>query len=257
VTKFLSCQTTSEMNEVVVNAMLEKASAAIQQHGSFHLALAGGGTPKSIYELMAAERYRKQFPWSKMHIYFGDERCVPADHPDSNYRMAKQALLAKVPIPENNVHPIKIDVGDIVASAERYEEELNFLPKSGTTPVFDLILLGIGDDGHTASLFPGTDILEETHKWVAAVYVEKFNAWRISLTYPVINAAANVFIIASGSGKQQILKQVLASEPLDEPYPVQRVRPAGELIWYMDSAAAALLPQSMVTQPLNTQQGEG
>lgn len=242
-------KTSINMNEAVADAIVVKASQAVQAHGSFHIALAGGSTPKSIYELMATDRYQKQIPWSKTHVYFGDERCVPADHPDSNYRMATEALLAKVPLPENNIHPMRIDLSNIAASAERYEEELkNSLPDNGATAVFDLILLGIGDDGHTASLFPGTDILEEVGKWAAAVYVEKFDAWRISLTYPVINAAANVFIIAAGSGKQHILKQVLTSESTDDAFPVQRVHPAGELTWYLDTAAAVLLPQSMLSE---------
>lgn len=248
-TKIQSYPTVANLNDAVVTAIVDKASAAIRQHGGFHIALAGGGTPKGIYELMATEPYRQQLPWSSIHIYFGDERCVPADHPDSNYRMAKQALLDKVPLPEGNIHPIKIDLNNIPNSAERYEAELKeTVPVKEGVPVFDLVLLGIGDDGHTASLFPGTDIVEETGKWVAAVYVQKFNAWRISLTYPVINAAANVFVIAAGSGKQHILKQVLASEPIGEPYPIQRVRPSGELVWYIDSAAAELLPQAMIAQ---------
>ena len=248
-TKVVSYQNVTNMNEAVVDAIAEKASAAIRQQGTFHIALAGGSTPKSIYELMATEHYQKILPWSNIHFYFGDERCVPADHPDSNYRMATQALLAKVPVPEGNIHAVNIDLKNIAASAERYEDELKkHLPITSGTPVFDLVLLGIGDDGHTASLFPGTDILTETRKWVAAVYVEKFNAWRISLTYPVINAAANVFVIAAGSGKQKILKEVLSSEPVDDPYPVQRIRPSGELVWYIDSAAAALLPKTILKQ---------
>jgi 6-phosphogluconolactonase len=254
VTNIHSYQSVTTMNKAVVDAIVEKSSAAVQQHESFHIALAGGGTPRSIYELMATNHYQKILPWTKIHVYFGDERCVPADHPDSNYRMARQALLSKVPLPENNIHPVEIDLDNIPLTAERYEEELKkYLPKSGTIPVFDLVLLGIGDDGHTASLFPGTDILGETHKWVAAVYVEKFNAWRISLTYPVINAAANVFIIAAGDGKQQILKEVLTSESTDEPYPVQRIKPSGGLSWYLDAAATALLPKTMVTQHGKTQ----
>jgi 6-phosphogluconolactonase len=235
------------MNQAVVSAIMDKATAAIKQHGTFHIALAGGSTPKSIYELMASGDFQKTLPWGKMHFYFGDERCVPADHADSNYLMAKQALLSKVPVPAANVHPIIVDLQNIAATAGRYESELkNFLPLSNSTPVFDLILLGIGDDGHTASLFPGTDILSETSKWVGAVYVKKFKAWRISLTYPVINAAANVFVIAAGDGKSKVLKEVLLNEPLDTPYPVQRVHPSGQLIWYTDAAAAALLPASIL-----------
>ena len=246
-TKIYSYDTAQQMNEAVVNAILQKTTTALQQRSAFHIALAGGSTPKSIYELMATERFQKSFPWDKMHFYFGDERCVPADHVDSNYRMARQALLSKVPVPEGNVHPVVVDIRNIDASAEHYASELkNQLPLRDSIPVFDLVLLGIGDDGHTASLFPGTDILNETRKWVSAVYVEKFDAWRISLTYPVINAAANIFVIAAGSGKSNILKEVLLTESSDTPYPVQRIDPAGELVWYIDASAAALLPNTLL-----------
>ncbi|WP_455209695.1 6-phosphogluconolactonase [Kaarinaea lacus] len=250
-TKIYSYETVDQMNEAVVTSIVEKATATLQHQNAFHIALAGGSTPKSVYERMASEKFQKSFPWDQMHFYFGDERCVPADHADSNYRMAKHALLSKVPIPDSNVHPILVDVQNISASAERYASELkHHLPLRNTTPAFDLVLLGIGDDGHTASLFPGTDILEETGKWVGAVYVEKFNAWRISLTYPVINAAANVFVIAAGSGKSNILKEVLVENSMDTPYPVQRINPTGELVWYVDAAAASLLPSTMLTSHL-------
>lgn len=238
--------TVDVMNDAVVKAVTQKATAAIEHHHAFHLALAGGSTPKSIYELMAREPYCSNLPWDKMHFYFGDERCVPADHTDSNYRMTRQALLSKVPVPESNVHPIVVDLQDVAASAKRYEDELkSHLPRNDSVSVFDLVLLGIGDDGHTASLFPGTPILKETAKWVDAVYVEKFDAWRISLTYPIINAAANVFVIAAGSGKSDILKNVIVGERKesgDFQYPVQGIQPAGDLVWYLDRAAAALLP---------------
>jgi 6-phosphogluconolactonase len=249
--KIYTYPTADVMNDAVVNAILHKASAAIKHRDAFHLALAGGSTPKSIYELMAREPYHSNFPWDKMHFYFGDERCVPADHADSNYRMAKQALLSKVPVPEGNVHPIMVDLQDIPASARGYENELKkHLPRNDSTAVLDLVLLGIGDDGHTASLFPGTPILKEAAKWVDAVYVEKFDAWRISLTYPLINAAANVFVIAAGGGKSEVLKSVLVTDHSQSDaihYPVQGIKPAGELVWYLDEAAAALLPPAMLT----------
>jgi 6-phosphogluconolactonase len=250
--KIYAFPTVDVMNDAVVNAILQTANVAIEQRDAFHLALAGGSTPKSVYELMAREPYHSVFPWNKMHFYFGDERCVPADHADSNYRMAREALLSKVPVPEGNVHPIVIDQDNNSASAQRYEDELkNHLPRNDTAAVLDLVLLGIGDDGHTASLFPGTPILNEKVKWVDAVYVEKFAAWRISMTYPLINAAANVFVIAAGSGKSDILNAVLAGEGKQSgggQYPVQGIRPAGELIWYLDEAAATLLPPTILSK---------
>jgi len=246
--KIYAYPTVAVMNDAVVNAIREKSSAAIARHGAFHIALAGGGTPKSIYQLMAEEPNKSEFPWDKTHFYFGDERCVPADHPDSNYRMAREALLAKVPVPEANIHPIRIDQQNVAASAAHYAQELRkLLPPKESLAAFDLVLLGIGDDGHTASLFPGTEILQENDKWVDAVYVKKFDAWRISLTYPILNAAASVFVIAAGGGKSHILHEVLCNPSGELRYPVQRIQPDGELVWYLDTAAAASLPEDMLT----------
>jgi 6-phosphogluconolactonase len=237
------------LNQTVVEDILSLCQACIEDHGAFHMALAGGGTPKKLYQLIASDAFRGKYPWGKIHVYFGDERCVPADHEDSNYRMANEALLTKVPIPPENIHPIHIDVDDVAASADRYNDELiASLPSDQGKPKFDLVLLGLGDDGHTASLFPGTPILQQMKKYVDAVYVEKINSWRISITYPVINAAANIYLLSTGDGKAQIVKSVMFDELPTEPYPIQRIQAQGNLYWYLDNAAAAQAAEIMLSQ---------
>ena len=242
-------KTVELLNQTVAEDILSLCQACIENHGTFHIALAGGGTPKKLYQLIASDAFCDKYPWEKIHVYFGDERCVPANHEDSNYRMANEALLTKVSIPAENIHPIHIDVDDVAASADRYNNELiGNLPSDKGIPKFDLVLLGIGDDGHTASLFPSTPILQQMQKYADAVYVEKFNSWRISITYPVINAAANIFILATGDGKAQIVKTVMFDEPPTEPYPIQRIQPQGNLFWYLDNAAAAQAAEVVLSQ---------
>ena len=242
-------KTVELLNQTVAEDILSLCQACIEKHGTFHIALAGGGTPKKLYQLIASDAFCGKYPWEKIHVYFGDERCVPADHEDSNYRMVNEALLAKTPIPVENIHPIHIDVDDVTASADRYNDELiASLPSDQETPKFDLVLLGIGDDGHTASLFPGTTILQQMEKFVDAVYVEKFNSWRISITYPVINAAANIYLLATGEGKARIVKTVMFDEPPAEPYPIQRIQAQGNLYWYLDEAAAAQAAEIVLSQ---------
>ena len=233
-------KTVALLNQTVADDILSLCEVCIKNHGTFHLALAGGNTPKKLYQLIASDAYRGKYPWEKIHVYFGDERCVPVNHADSNFRMANETLLTKVPVPAENIHPIHVDVDDVATSADRYNDALlASLPNDQGAPKFDLILLGIGDDGHTASLFPGTPILQQMQKYVDAVYVEKFNSWRVSITYPVINAAANIFLLASGDSKAPIVKTVMFDAPPAEPYPIQRIQGQGNLCWYLDSAAAA------------------
>ena len=237
------------LNQTLAEDILSLCQACIENHGTFHIALAGGGTPKKLYQLISSDTFREKYPWENIHVYFGDERCVPADHEDSNYRMANEALLTKVPVPVENIHPIHIDVDNVAASADRYNDELiTCLPNDQGTPKFDLILLGIGDDGHTASLFPGTPILQQMKKYVDAVYVEKFNGWRISITYPVINTAANIYLLATGDGKARIVKSVMFDEPPAEPYPIQRIQAQGNLYWYLDDTAAAQAAEVVLNQ---------
>ena len=215
------------------------AEAAIQEHGRFSIALSGGNTPRTVYSLLASEH--QQLPWDRIHIFFGDERHVPPDHPDSNFRMATESLLSKVPIPEQNIHRIHAEL-DAEAAAAEYEQQLvNFFHLGNQEmPRFDLIFLGIGEDGHTASLFPGSKALSEMSRRVVANWVEKFKTFRITLTFPVLNHAAEVVFLVSGADKGKILSEVL--RPGAPNYPAQTIQPEdGRLLWLVDEDAGSLL----------------
>jgi 6-phosphogluconolactonase len=215
------------------------AEAAVQERGRFSVALSGGNTPRAIYSLLASEH--KKLPWDCIHVFFGDERHVPPDHPDSNFRMATESLLSKVPIPEKNVHRIRAELEAEVAAAEYEKQLVDFFHWGDHDwPRFDLIFLGIGEDGHTASLFPGSKALAESSRTVVANWVEKFQAFRITLTFPVLNHAAEVIFLVSGADKAQILNEVL--RPGAQKYPAQNVNPEnGQLLWLVDQDAGSLL----------------
>ena len=220
---------------------VELGQAAIDARGCFSVGLAGGSTPKRTYELLASEAYREQLNWSKVHIFFGDEPCVPPDHSESNYRMANEALISRVSIPPPNVHRIN-GLGDAVANASLYEDELRTFFNPASWPRFDLVLLGMGDDGHTASLFPGTKALVEPRAWVVANWVEKFGAFRITLTAPAINHAANIAFLVTGATKAERLLEVLRGALDPEKLPSQLIQPLdGSLFWLVDKAAAGRL----------------
>jgi 6-phosphogluconolactonase len=220
---------------------IEIAREAISTRGGFSVALAGGSTPKRIYQLLADDELSDQVRWSEVHIYFGDERTVPADHADSNFRMANEALLSRVPISESSIHRID-GTGDAAANASLYESEMREFFGDVAWPRFDLVMLGMGDDGHTASLFPATEALHETVKWVTANWVEKFKTWRITLSAPAINHAQHVLFTVTGSGKAERLHQVLRGDRDPERLPSQMIRPiSGKLDWFVDKAAAAKL----------------
>jgi 6-phosphogluconolactonase len=212
------------------------AKEAIASKGSFKVALSGGSTPLKLYALLAAEPYRSDIEWPRVELFFGDERCVPPEHKDSNFKHVNEALLSHVPA---KAHRIRGELPPKEA-ALRYEEDIRkaFGGKEGP-PVFDLVLLGVGADGHTASLFPGTDALGETEKLAKAVYVEKFESWRVTLTLPVLNAAKNVFFLASGGSKADVVRSVLRGKGN---YPAGMVKPAsGEVLWLLDIAIAEKL----------------
>jgi 6-phosphogluconolactonase len=215
------------------------AEAAVRERGQFSVALSGGNTPRAVYSSLASEH--KELPWDSIHIFFGDERHVPPDHPDSNFRMATESLLSKVPIPETNVHRIRAELDAEAAAAEYDQQLVNFFHLGNQDwPRFDLIFLGIGEDGHTASLFPGSQALTETSRRVAGNWVEKFQTFRITLTFPVLNHAAEAVFLVSGSGKAQILSQVLS--PGTRKFPAQNVQPEnGRLLWLVDQDAGSLL----------------
>lgn len=212
------------------------ARQAIADHNRFSVALSGGSTPKGVYSLLAGQN---DLPWDKVHFFFDDERAVPPDHPDSNYRMATESLLAKILVPAQNVHRISAEL-DAGLAATRYQAELKAFFGAVPWPRFDLLMLGMGPDGHTASLFPGSAALNENSAWVVANWVEKFSAYRITLTFPVINHAAEVMFLVAGEDKAPVLKEVLEGKALA--YPCQRVQPIdGRLLWIVDKAAAELL----------------
>jgi len=224
---------------------LPAAQDAVRERGSFSVALAGGATPKSLYAMLAGDpRYRTQIPWDKTFFFFGDERHVPADHPDSNFRMAREILFSKVTLLPGHVFPIQGEYPDADRTARQYEQTLRdyFHLSAGQLPRFDLILLGLGTDGHTASLFPGTSALREEKRLVVSNWVEKLGASRITLTAPVLNNAALVLFLVQGEEKAFALKAVLDRPRDTEHFPAQLIQPAnGQLLWLVDKTAARLL----------------
>jgi 6-phosphogluconolactonase len=230
-----------EVARAVTQRFVELARASVAERGTFSVALAGGTTPKRVYELLAGEEFKSGVPWESVHIFFGDERCVPPDHADSNYRMAHEALLSRVPVPEKNIHRMRGE-GDAAANASLYEDELRSFFGDVEWPRLDLVMLGMGDDGHTASLFPDTTALEERRAWVVANWVEKFETWRVTLTAPAINHARRVIFVVTGAGKAARLAEILKGERDPARLPSQLIEPAeGTLEWFVDHAAAANL----------------
>lgn len=222
------------------------AIEAQRERGLFTVALAGGSTPKTLYLLLASEHepYRAQLDFGTIHFFWGDERYVPPDHPDSNYRMASEAMLSKVPVPLENVHRIKSEVADAEETARDYEQVLEkfFRLEKGQLPRFDLVLLGMGSDGHTASIFPHSDVINEKRRLVVAPWIEKLRSYRITLTPPVLNNAASTIILVSGAEKATILHDVLEGEYQPQRFPVQLIRPRrGSLFWLVDREAARLI----------------
>ena len=235
--------TPQELYAAAAEEVVRTANEAVAQRARFTIVLSGGSTPKSLYNLLATNA-RTALPWDRMFFFWGDERHVPPTDPDSNYGMADETLLSKIPVPAGNVFRIKAENPDAAAVAEAYEQTILkfFQLKSGEVPNFDLILLGMGPDGHTASLFPGTTALQEKSHLVVANWVEKMKTHRITLTLPVLNAARCVTFLVSGTDKASVLRAVLEEDVPAEQYPSKLVRPAaGKLIWLMDRAAASQL----------------
>lgn len=222
-------------------AFSEHAQSFITRQGGFSVALSGGNTPRRVYELLASDEFKNQIAWKDVHIFFGDERPVPRNHPASNYGMAFAALLSKVPIPAANIHAITGD-GDPNANARAYESKLRSFFNNAACAHFDLVLLGLGEDGHTASLFPGTQALKENKAWVVANWVERLGEFRITLTAPVLNAAANVLFLVTGENKAASLVEILRGRYQPERLPAQLIRPQdGSLVWMVDAAAARMV----------------
>ncbi len=213
--------------------------AAIAAQRRFNLVLAGGETPAALYSLLAADPYAARLDWEAVHVFWGDERCVPPHHPESNYRMARETLLDHVPIPPHNIHRMRGE-DDPVQAALVYQDELR--AHFNGPPRFDLVLLGMGADGHTASLFPGAPALAERVRLAVAVFATHRGSWRVTLTYPALNAAALAVFLVSGSGKAETLRAVLEGPQRPADLPAQAVRPtSGRLLWLADADAARLL----------------
>jgi 6-phosphogluconolactonase len=232
--------TPQELFEAAAEEVIRCAKQAVAERGRFTIALSGGSTPKNLFALLATNA-RTSLPWEKTFFFWGDERHVPPTDADSNYRMADEAMLSKIPVAASNVFRIPAEEPEASAVADAYEQTLRkfFELKAGEFPRFDLILLGMGPDGHTASLFPGTDALKEKSRLVVANYVEKLKTSRLTLTLPVLNAARCVTFLVSGTDKASALRAVLESDAPGEQYPSKLVRPDdGRLIWFVDRAAA-------------------
>lgn len=238
------CQDSQDLYYQAATLFTRLANEAIASQGRFTVALSGGSTPKGVYSLLANRNPRMQpIAWPYVHVFWGDERCVPPDHADSNYRVAQEALLSHVPIPPENIHRIQAELSPLEA-AYNYERELReaFSLTLDATPCFDLALLGMGPDGHTASLFPGTSGLQEKNRLVVAHYVEKLASWRVTLTAKVFNAAAQVAFLVAGADKAVTLKEVLEGPFQPHRLPSQLIRPTPEhLRWFVDEAAASAL----------------
>ncbi|MCH4905286.1 6-phosphogluconolactonase [Cylindrospermopsis raciborskii CHAB3438] len=219
------------------DAILSSLATAIQERGQFTIALSGGSTPKPLYEAIGS----LNLDWNKIHVFWGDERYVPSNHPDSNELMARIAWLNRVPIPQTNIHAIPTLSGNPVADANKYEQHLQefFHCSPGTFPSLDVILLGMGDDAHTASLFPHTEALQVRDRLVTVG--NKDGNPRITLTYPLINAARSVIFLAAGANKRPALSQVFAEVADDFTYPSRLIKPQGELLWLLDAAAGSQL----------------
>ncbi len=221
--------------------VVAQAQAAVAARGAFHFVLSGGSTPRALYARLAGAPYREQLDWAQMQVYWGDERCVDPDDAESNYRMARETLLAQVPVPPAQLHRMAGEIQPREAAAQ-YEHLLR--QRWQRAPQFDLLLLGLGDDGHTASLFPHTAALDETARWVVPNYVPKLESWRLTLTAPAINAARTVVFLVSGGSKAVPLVDVLYGERQPHTLPAQLITPAsGALLWLVDADAAARLPR--------------
>ena len=224
--------------EMMVSLALKK----LQSKESFAVALSGGSTPKNMFAILADDAaLRNQMPWDRVHFFWGDERHVPPDHTDSNYRMTNEAMLSRVPVPPENIHRIRAENPDALKAAEDYEQELRgfFKLETEQLPPFDCVFLGMGPDGHTASLFPGTTALHERQRLVVSNWVAKFQSYRITMTTPVLNNADLVIFLVSGAEKAQPLRVVLEGQKQTDLFPAQLIEPThGKLLWLVDQPAA-------------------
>lgn len=235
------------LSHAAAEEIVSRAGAAVEHKGSFTIALSGGPAPAPVFDLLAnpGEPYRQRMPWRQTHFFWGDERHVPPEHPKSNYRLAYQHLLSKAPAPEENVHRVRAELSDAHEAAELYELTLrdHFRLGDDELPQIDLMLQGLGANGHTASLFPGTTALAERQRLVVATWIEMLQTHRITMTIPVINHAAFVLFVVSGEQPADALKEVLFGPRLSRPLPAMLIAPGrGRLLWLADAAACSRLP---------------
>jgi 6-phosphogluconolactonase len=228
----------ADLASAAAEYFVARSVAAVRQRGSFKVALSGGSTPKRLYQLLADPNspFRDRVPWAGTHFFWSDERHVPPDHPDSNFRMTNEAMLSRVPVVASNVHRVRSENPNAADAAEDYEKTLLEVTKENL-PRLDLILLGLGADGHTASIFPDSDVLHETKRLVAAPWIEKLKANRITMTLPLLNNGASVLFLVGGAEKAAIVREVLQGP---NQYPAQAVKPTnGQLLWLLDKEAAS------------------
>lgn len=233
------------LSRKAADIFIHQIAAMSSQKPFFSLALSGGSTPKTLYSLLVEKRSLKsQIPWKKIHFFWGDERHVPPHHADSNFRMAKETMFDKAEILPENIHRMRAEDPDANQAAREYEQHLwkFFRPTAGHLPVFDFVLLGMGPDGHTASLFPGTTALREQKRLVVANWVDKFQTYRLTMTLPLLNNADMIVFLVSGKEKADILKMVLEGSRQNDALPSQLIRPqSGRLLWLVDRDAASRL----------------
>jgi 6-phosphogluconolactonase len=230
--------------QTAADVIVERITATLLEKEIFTIALSGGSA-QNLYALLVNDAsLRDQIPWAKIHFFWGDERHVAPNHADSNFRMAHETMLSRVPIPSENIHRVRAEAPDAGKAAAEYEQQIRafFRLQTGQYPCFDCVLLGMGPDGHTASLFPGTTALHEKQRLVVANYVEKFQAYRITMTAAVLNNAGMVIFVVGGKKKAATLKAVLEGEHKPDLFPAQLIRPShGQLLWLVEQAAASLL----------------
>lgn len=217
------------LQQSVTDSFVELVQQTVDRSGIFRVSLSGGSTPRRVYEMLSL----RELPWDKIHWFWGDERNVPQDHQDSNFRMVRDVLLTRVDVPAENIHPVPVDVTSPAATAQRYEQTLQDHFGDGM-PQWDLVMLGMGDDAHTASLFPETKALDEHNKRFVENWVPKFDAFRYTMTYPAIKSGVNIWFIITGQAKQDALKHVLFGQPNLASYPSQGIRPTR---WFVDADA--------------------
>ncbi len=237
-----------EISRTAADMIVRQSNVTGSSAGPFTIALSGGSTPGKLHNRLGREpSVRSRLSWNNFHFFWGDERHVPPNHPQSNYRMACDTLFASAPLPAQNIHRVHAEEPDAATAAEKYERELRsfFNLATGQLPRLDCVLLGIGPDGHTASLFPATNALQEKRRFVVANWVEKFQTHRITMTVPVLNNAALIVFLVSGKEKAEVLKEVLEGDYRPELLPAQLIRPVhGRLLWLVDRAAAGCLTDS-------------